>query len=151
MAPAAEEGATNCIECGYKRAVKLCEECQDCLCFLCYDNIHSKGNRMNHHWQSLLEGLPLVRVMRSQSMRSVSKSSSLDDAERLRLGVPLSRQPSEDPYRIDSQQYYDASQYWQEYFDEAAQSNYYYNTLTGEATWLSPWEEHEVADNVDGS
>ena len=106
---------------------------------------------MNHHWQSLLEGLPHVRVTRSQSMRSVSKSSSLDDAERLRLGVPLSRQPSVDPYRVDSQQYYDASQYWQEYFDEAAQSNYYYNTLTGEATWLSPWEEHEVADNVDGS
>ena len=47
-------------------------------------------------------------------------------------------------YAAEGQEWLDPNVYWQEYFDEGAQAKYWFNTWTGEATWVYPFSTEEA-------
>lgn len=51
-------GASVCSECESKIAIRECEDCEDSYCIGCYDKIHQKGKRLNHHYKLLKDDLP---------------------------------------------------------------------------------------------
>ena len=220
-----------CVECEYKQAVKRCFDCQDFFCFLCFDNLHHKGNRKFHRFESLVGGEPVVYRSRSEilpleeipiEVSSKTDSSSMsrgdtslemsrriifeeapleslsgdhdkditdfsesfaqveadrpdrrkgewmeDASPSIMNEIHAAMQPN-DEYNIhfkeygtsvspgDDQFFYnneyynggyqdmqDPNLYWEEYFDEGAQAKYWFNTWTGEATWLYPFSIEE--------
>ena len=48
-----------------------------------------------------------------------------------------------DYYAAENQEWLDPNLYWEEYFDEGAQAKYWFNTWTGEATWVYPFSVEE--------
>ena len=186
-----------CSECEYKPAVKRCFDCQDCFCFLCFDNFHYKGNRANHQFEILTQEGPSLLRSRSGAMsvegNVVGEGSSTYPSSMARnprnvepvIEAQAIAESSHGPYyaewnygqspqdyyagqtntigqgdmsyggQTDGDQFYneyytaenqewlDPNLYWQEYFDEGAQAKYWFNTWTGEATWVYPFAVEE--------
>ena len=98
-----------CVECEAHVATKRCIQCKDRYCESCYEKVHQKGYRRGHSWE------PLVKV-------SFGEGSGSDiSAER----------PNSPGSRPTTSQ-------WQEVYDDAAKAKYWFNTVSGEATWVNP-------------
>jgi hypothetical protein len=49
MPPAGLEYVIKCSSCQFEQAIINCDECEDSYCRNCYDDLHCKGQRRNHH------------------------------------------------------------------------------------------------------
>jgi len=53
MPPAGLEFVVKCSNCMAEQAVINCDECEDSFCRPCFDDLHCKGSRRNHHKQKI--------------------------------------------------------------------------------------------------
>jgi hypothetical protein len=110
------ENAVHCVECEYKVAVKRCRECNDCFCFLCFENLHGKGNRALHRSELIVdEPVPQHRHRsRSVSMSSLefegeNSSVEYENYQQDDYQLSASETPSPVPRSIGFNQPYDES------------------------------------------
>ena len=99
-----------CVECESKVARRRCKECRDNFCETCFDKMHKKGRRKEHHWEAIV-----ASSGRDSTQESRAASRGPGDRSGASKGVR-----------------------WEEYWDESAQANYWSNVDTGEATWIKP-------------
>ena len=99
-----------CVECETHTATKRCTQCKDRYCDSCYDKVHKKGYRRGHSWE------PLVTVMFGEGSGS--------DVTGARGNTPGAGR---------------ATDQWQEFYDDSVEAKYWFNTLSGEATWVCPY------------
>jgi len=121
-----------CVECENKVARRRCRQCRDNFCEACYDKLHKKGKskvslqkkiyiyipikfiqfcsgkRKDHNWVSVT----------GREGRSSGGNRTLDSAG---AGAGVVKGPK-----------------WEEFWDESAKANYWFNVDTGEATWIKP-------------
>lgn len=114
-----------CIECESKVASKRCHQCKDRYCDSCFNTIHRKGNRRGHTFDTI------DNVMGVKDLEQ-KKAVSGKDAAAGGIEAALERVKSANNSRPSTSQ-------WQEHFDAAAKAKYWYNSITGEATWVSPY------------
>ena len=115
-----------CVECESKVATKRCIQCKDRYCESCYSIIHKKGYRRGHSWEPLGKTMGLKdAALEEQPQKGVSRGG-VGTAQPGRGGAPAPK-----PAANTAQ--------WQEFFDAGAKAKYWYNTITGEATWVCPF------------
>jgi hypothetical protein len=112
-----------CIECESKVATKRCHQCKDRYCDSCYNTIHRKGNRRGHTSEAIGNVLG-VKDLAEPKKASGKLTGGLEAA--------LERAKTTSNSRPSTNQ-------WEEHFDAAAKAKYWYNTITGEATWVCPY------------
>lgn len=115
-----------CCECESVRAVRRCRQCKDKFCQACYDRIHAKGNRRTHGWEHIKTDIRAIntpnRTTRSRGGAGVG-AGGLDE-ETMATGKGGARGGRR--------------QDWQEFYDEQARAKYWFNKVTGEASWTQP-------------
>ena len=108
-----------CVECETQIAIRRCRNCKDRYCVNCYDKLHAKGNRRNHGWDRLAK---------------VSDTTTIDSstAKMMKDGASVGVVKSMDNKATRRQD-------WEEFYDESMRAKYWYNTSTGEASWVKPY------------
>lgn len=112
-----------CVECESRIALRRCRQCRDKYCIECYDRIHSKGNRRIHSWEHI-----------TQDQRTIENAAGAGGVSS-RGGVGL------DSDGFGTKRLKDDRKDWEEFYDSSAQAKYWFNKLTGEASWISPWAD----------
>lgn len=107
-----------CVECELQIAVRRCRNCKDRYCVNCYDKLHAKGNRRSHGWDRLAKMTDATTV--------ASSKAKMVDASSV---VVKSMDNNKVTRRQD----------WEEFYDESMRAKYWYNTSTGEASWVKPY------------
>ena len=101
-----------CVECEANVAVKRCRSCKDRYCESCFSKIHRKGARRTHLWDP---------VAVQNAGKAVSKAGD----------KMQSKQPQQENLNIKKN--------WEKFFDNAAKASYWFNSKTGEASWVNPF------------
>lgn len=110
-----------CIECEVKVATKRCIQCKDRYCDICYNTLHRKGNRRAHTFDLIgnILGLKDLEEPKKETGKLIGGvQAALERAKATTTKLDMS--------------------HWQEFFDAQAKAKYWYNTITGEATWVNP-------------
>jgi len=118
----AHKARTYCFECEQRVATRRCRQCKDKFCIPCYDRIHQKGNRKSHSWVNIKVDVRAVSAGKG-SRGSVSFG-----------GLDASSTQAVNPAQIRAQKRSE----WQEFYDESARAKYWFNQVTGEASWTQP-------------
>ena len=123
-----------CVECEVKVALRRCVQCKDRYCDDCYQNIHKKGYRRGHNWEPLGNNIGLRDEMPPEIDTSYGTNSGGGG------GPPSSTRPGSKANATGGGGGgASATSQWQEFFDAGAQAKYWFNTNTGEATWVCPY------------
>ncbi len=105
-----------CVECERQVALRRCRECKDQFCVECYGMLHQKGKRQAHTWVLLT---PDARALgMAYELRGCTEAAEEDKGKRKGKG------------KVED---------WQEFYDDTAQAKYWFNKVTGEASWKSPF------------
>lgn len=120
-----------CVECEVKVAIRRCVQCKDRYCEDCYATIHKKGYRRGHNWEPIggnvgLNDTEIVVTANNSGGKSMNASGTLGQS---RGGTSSNTVGGG----------LNATSPWQEFFDAGAQAKYWFNTDTGEATWVCPF------------
>ena len=119
-----------CVECESKVATKRCIQCKDRYCESCYTIIHKKGYRRGHSWEPLGNTMGLKDAAPEEyNPKGISRGGGT--ANNAQTGRGGGTAPAPKPASNAAQ--------WQEFFDAGAKAKYWYNTITGEATWVCPF------------
>lgn len=135
-----------CAECEYKAAVKRCVECDDSFCFLCFDNMHSKGNRTHHTFEQLCKETVKLRSVSASSSLGREGDSSVESeslyssyvSPRGDDSAPVDALPAvhaDDSFAAAAQSYANG-----EYAEEQDTDKYHWNTEAEDAPF--EWEEY---------
>lgn len=112
-----------CIECEAKVATKRCHQCKDRYCDACFNIIHRKGNRRGHT---------------ADIIGNVLGVKDLDEPKKVTGKLDGGLEAAMESAKTASDSRPSTTQ-WEEHFDAAAKAKYWYNTITGEATWVCPY------------
>lgn len=132
-----------CIQCESQLATKRCRQCKDKFCESCYDFIHQKGtmndsilicfvynflfyligNRKKHTFEIIRIDAKIMAIAYDQPSNgtgnsNTNKRNSVADVKEKKRAI----NPKE----------------WEEFYDESAKAKYWFNKLTGEASWINP-------------
>jgi hypothetical protein len=113
-----------CVECEQKVAVRRCVQCKDRYCESCYQQIHKKGYRRGHSWEPLGNTLGLKDLTDTPQDKTVSRTATAGTAQTATAAAGGNAA---------------GKAQWKEYFDAGAKAKYWFNTVTGEATWVCPY------------
>lgn len=113
-----------CVECEAKLGTRRCRQCKDRYCNDCYDRVHSKGNRKKHNYENIrLDQRTIIDGIdddiNRNNPRSVLSSLNIEDSA-------LAKKKA-------------AKKDWEEFYDPSAKAKYWFNKVTGEASWVSPF------------
>jgi len=110
-----------CTQCEVQVATKRCRQCRDKFCDSCYEFIHQKGNRKKHTFEIIRMDAKLMALAFDQPANgnSTNKRNSVSDAASTKKRAI---NPKE----------------WEEFYDESAKAKYWFNKITGEASWINP-------------
>lgn len=106
-----------CVECEVKVATKRCRQCKDRYCEACFAKIHKKGYRKGHTWEP---------IGRDDDYRY---NENVPDTNSLERSMSRSSAPSRPDPKGD----------WEEFYDSSARAKYWFNKVTGEASWIKPY------------
>jgi len=108
-----------CCECESNVAVRRCRQCKDKYCASCYDRIHAKGTRRQHGWEHIKQDVRAISTAKGSRGRM-----NVGGADEFNSNAVAVRAPRK--------------QDWEEFYDESARAKYWFNKLTGEASWTQP-------------
>ena len=117
-----------CVECEGQVGTRRCRQCKDKFCVACYETVHAKGTRRTHTFENLKIPANLAAALQAERERlmgggggaSKSSSSSSSAAAAAKRGKAK-------------------KQDWEEFYDSSAKAKYWFNKVTGEASWISPF------------
>ena len=105
-----------CVECMNNFATRRCTTCLDRYCDQCWGYIHAKGRKRQHAWD-VIEYKPPPVVEETQEW-----GAEAGDGGHGGHGG-----------------HGNVNGEWAEHWDDSANASYYYNSVTGEASWVRPW------------
>lgn len=114
-----------CVECEVQVGMRRCRQCKDKFCVTCYENVHAKGTRRTHTFENVKIPANLAAALQAERERllggagGASKTSSTSAAAAKRGKAK--------------------KQDWEEFYDSSAKAKYWFNKVTGEASWISPF------------
>jgi hypothetical protein len=127
-----------CIECEKKISTRRCLDCKDRYCDKCYDKVHKKGFRKQHSWLPMASLSSLSATQRlavEDATRGLERNQHTEQLEVSTLAVtdqfPAPITIYEDLPLLETTE-------WDLFFDDSAQANYWFNNVTGEASWINP-------------
>jgi hypothetical protein len=116
----AQKVRSYCCECESTTAVRRCRQCKDKYCAACYDKIHAKGTRRSHGWEHIK--IDPRAVASSQGSRGKPGFGGLGEES-------VNAAPAGKAARKHE---------WEEFYDQSARAKYWFNKVTGEASWTQP-------------
>lgn len=157
-----------CSQCEKQIALRRCRQCRDRFCNECYDLIHAKGNRKKHSWENIKVDARMMAMayetgnnMNTGSPAKAGTMSGFSTRHNSMYGGggggAMSTRPSmmmsgpggnlnmstmnnntnnnanggEPKKKVNPKD-------WEEFYDESARAKYWYNKVTGEASWVNP-------------
>lgn len=114
-----------CVECEVQVGMRRCRQCKDKFCVTCYEIVHAKGTRRSHTFDNLKIPANLAAALQAERERLMgggggANKSSSSAAAAAKRGKGK-------------------KQDWEEFFDSSAKAKYWFNKVTGEASWISPF------------
>lgn len=133
-----------CIECEKKVSTRRCLDCNDRYCDRCYDKIHKRGRKKEHSWlptSSLIDLSASQRLAVENKSRGGESSQTTQQVEAPTVVpefqiVPMYEEVYDEVPLLES-----TGGEWDLFFDDSAQSNYWFNNVTGEASWINPYPQ----------
>lgn len=134
-----------CIECEVQVAARKCRQCKDRFCVQCYEVMHKKGARKAHSWEPVRTQQQAMLSTRESTL-GVSKASGKDALKKGKNGIAAAAnanaagataagKPAGNVIGATKASKKD----WEEFYDANAKAKYWFNKVTQEATWVSPW------------
>lgn len=122
-----------CVECEIRPATRRCRNCRDRYCVECYERIHAKGHRKDHSWENIIVDARLM-------VMNLDDTNPDGTKKKRKKGYQAKGIIEEDNSTISTTRTKTVNKKdWEEFFDQAAKAKYWYNKVTGEASWISPF------------
>jgi hypothetical protein len=126
-----------CVECEKFEATRRCLDCKDRYCNNCFLKLHKKGVRKNHSWLPTTTLTPLREAILQSVTATTYGTNNTDKTSANKNGQGWTENQDWGQEEIAGKT--TISVEWEEYFDESAQAKYWFNSQTGEASWISPF------------
>jgi len=119
----AKQARLFCVECELQPGVRRCRQCRDNYCKDCFEALHCKGTRRTHTFDNvrLPPGLTAASSQQPTGPEPLQQSQQSGAAKRKNAGKGKNNKD------------------WEEFFDSSAKAKYWFNKVTGEASWISPY------------
>ena len=117
-----------CVECTMKIATKRCRQCKDKFCTDCFTLMHRTGNRKKHSYENVRPDKRLFDDAKTATKSSAAVQSSSYTGQK-----SDTQEKNRKPKAVNSKKD------WEEFYDEQAKAKYWFNSKTGEASWIQPY------------
>jgi hypothetical protein len=126
-----------CVECEAKMASRRCRQCKDRYCSDCYDKLHLKGHRKAHNYEIIRADPKMASLINGPATTGRPNSKNAKGARYSVLSAPTddgSVSTSGTAKKVNPRD-------WEEFYDANAKAKYWFNKLTGEASWINPLKQ----------
>ena len=131
-----------CVECEQQIGVRRCRQCKDRYCVSCYQTVHSKGTRKGHTFENVKMPANLAAALMAEKDRQQGYSSSNNNNSNSinnNNGGSGSGAGRAGGAAAGKRGQKEKEKEWEEFYDSSAKAKYWFNKVTGEASWIKPY------------